>query len=138
MIHPIIVPKIVSELSMPVQPGYQEAYKMYDEMQQFFAQKAMSVHGGEVIVIKVTMMSLKPGNKNPSVVSVCETDVHQPLCISDNLNSQNISETISNIPVYIGVQELKRIAYFTLFPPFTKWSKDYNLAMEDLQLRFKD
>ena len=25
-------PQIVSELSMPVQPGYQEAHKMYDEM----------------------------------------------------------------------------------------------------------
>ena len=98
----------------------------------------MSVHGGEVVVTKVTMMSLKPGNKNPSVVSVRETNVHQPLFISDNLNSQNISETISNIPVYIGVQELKHIAYFTLLPPFTKWSKDYNLAMEALRLQFED
>ena len=44
----------------------------------------------------------------------------------------------TNIPVYIGVRELKRIAYFTLLPPFTKWLKDYNLVMEDLWLRFKD
>jgi hypothetical protein len=52
--------------------------------------------------------------------------------------SQNISETISNIPVYIGVRDLKGIAYFTLLLPFMKWSKDYTLAIEDLWLRFKD
>jgi hypothetical protein len=42
-------------------------------MQQFFAQKAMSVHNGKVVVIKVMRMLLKPGNKNPLVISVCET-----------------------------------------------------------------
>ena len=62
---------------MPVQPGYQEAHKIYDEMRQFFAQRAMSAHGGEVVIIKVTMMSLKPGNRNPLVVSVHETNISQ-------------------------------------------------------------
>lgn len=57
---------------MPVQPGYQDAHDIYDEMRQFFAQQAMSVHGGEVVVIKITMMSSKPGSKNPSIVSVHE------------------------------------------------------------------
>ena len=51
---------------------------------------------------------------------------------------QNISETISNIPVYIGVRALKGITYYTLLPPFMKWSKDCTLAIEDLRLRFKD
>lgn len=74
---------------------------------------------GEVVIIKVTMMSLKPGNRNPSVAS-------------------NNSETVSNIPVHIGVQELKNIAYLTLLPPFLIWSKEDILAMEDLRLRFKD
>ena len=69
-IRPIVVPKFVSDPTLPVQPGYQEAHRLYDEMRQFFALKAMSVHGGEVVVIKVTMMSWKPGNKNPSIVSV--------------------------------------------------------------------
>jgi hypothetical protein len=69
-IRPIVVPKFVSDPNLPVQPGYQEAHKLYDEMRKFFAQKAMSVHGGEVVVIKVTMMSWKPGKKNPSIVSV--------------------------------------------------------------------
>jgi hypothetical protein len=60
---------------MPLQPGYQEAHTRYDEMRRFFAQKAFTAHNGEVVVIKVTMMSLKPGNKNPSIISVCETQV---------------------------------------------------------------
>jgi hypothetical protein len=70
LIRPIVVPKFVSDPKLPVQPGYQEAHKLYDEMRQFFAQKAMSVHAGEVVVIKVTMMSWKPGHRNPSIVSV--------------------------------------------------------------------
>jgi hypothetical protein len=68
--RPIVVPKFLSDPSLPVQPGYQEAHELYDEMRQFFAQKAMSVHAGEVVVVKVTMMSWKPGNRNPSIVSV--------------------------------------------------------------------
>jgi len=51
---------------------------------------------------------------------------------------QNISETISNIPVHIGVQELKNIVYLTLLPPFIKWSKNDSLDTSDLRLRFKD
>lgn len=69
-IRPIVVPKFVSDPTLPVQPGYQEAHKLYDDMRQFFAQKAMSVHAGEVVVVKVTMMLWKPGHKNPSIVSV--------------------------------------------------------------------
>lgn len=69
-IRPIVVPKFVSNPTLPVQPGYQEAHKLYDDMRQFFAQKAMSVHAGEVVVIKVTLMTWKPGNKNSSIVSV--------------------------------------------------------------------
>ena len=68
--------KFVSDPSIPLLPSYQNAHKIYNEMEQFVAQKAISVHNGEVAVIKVTMMSLKPANKNPSVVSVCEINVH--------------------------------------------------------------
>jgi len=70
LIRPIVVPKFVSNPTLPVKPGYREAHKLYDDMRQFFAQKAMSVHAGEVVVIKVTLMSWKPGNRNPSIVSV--------------------------------------------------------------------
>jgi len=72
--RPIVVPKFISS-PIPLQPGYQEAHTRYDEMRRFFAQKAFTVHSGEVVVIKVTMMSLKPGNKNPSIISVRETQV---------------------------------------------------------------
>ena len=91
-IRPIIVPKFVSDPSPPVQPGYQEAHKIYDEMRQFFAQKAMAVHNGEVVVIKVTMMSLKPGNRNPSVVSVRETNVLSPRHFSDYLSTEHFRD----------------------------------------------
>ena len=72
----MIIPKFVSDPSIPLQPGYQEAHKVYHKMRHFFAQKAMSVHNGEVVIIKVTMMSLKLCNRNPSVVSVHETNMH--------------------------------------------------------------
>jgi hypothetical protein len=57
---------------------------------------------------------------------------------SNRRPSQNISETISNIPLYIGVRDLKTIAYFTLLPLFVKWSKNQPLSIDDLRLRFKD
>lgn len=86
---------------------------------------------GKVVVNKVT---LKPGNKNPSVVSVHAWDIH----FADHSCSQNILETVSNIPVHIGIQELKNIAYLTPLAPFMIWSKDDILAIEDLHLHFKD
>lgn len=77
LIHPIIVLKLVSDPSLPIKLGYQEleVYKLYDEIQQCFAQKVMSVHGCEVIVVKVTIMLLKPDHKNPSIVSVHERTI---------------------------------------------------------------
>jgi hypothetical protein len=80
--RPFVVPRFVSELQMPVKTasGYQSAHGIYDEMRQFFAQRAMS--NGEVVVIKITMMSLKPGNRNPSVVSVRGTSLSHPHFLS--------------------------------------------------------
>lgn len=68
--RPIVVPKFVSNRDIQAQYGYQEAHKLYDDMRLFFAQKASSTHQGEVVVIKVTMMTLKPAYKNPQIVSV--------------------------------------------------------------------
>jgi hypothetical protein len=73
MFRPLVVPKFVAN-PKPLN-GYQEAHKLYDEMRYFFAQKASSVHNNEVVVIKVTMMTLKPRNKNPMMVSVCKLKV---------------------------------------------------------------
>lgn len=67
--RPLVLPKFVTE-PKSLYNGYQEAHKLYDEMRYFFAQKASAAHNGEVVVIKVTMMTLKPGNKNPVMVSV--------------------------------------------------------------------
>ncbi len=36
------------------------------------------------------------------------------------------------------MKDLKAIAYFTLLPLFSKWSKEFPLSVNDLQLRFKD
>ena len=65
----------MTDPKLPLNIGYQEAHKLYDKMRYFFAQKASAVHNNEVVVIKVTMMTLKPGNKNPMMVSVCPLNV---------------------------------------------------------------
>jgi len=67
---PIVVPKFVSNHEIWPDYSYQEAHKMYDEMCQSFAWKVSLMHQNEVVVIKVIMMLLKPGYKNPQIVSV--------------------------------------------------------------------
>ena len=97
--RPFVVPKFVSELQMvKTGSGYQDAHAIYDDMRQFFAQRAMS--NGEVVVIKVTMMLLKPGNRNPSVVSVHETSLSHPLYLS--------------LPIHRIYQRPSPISLFTL------------------------
>lgn len=69
--RPIVLPKFVTDCSSETRYyGYGEAHKLYDEMRQFFAQKASSTHQNEVVVVKFTMMLLKPGYRNPQIVSV--------------------------------------------------------------------
>ena len=69
-LRPIVLPKFVSNPKIVEETGYQKAHLLYDEMQQFFARKATVEHQNEVVIIKFTMMSLKPGYRNPQVVSV--------------------------------------------------------------------
>jgi hypothetical protein len=74
-LRPIVLPKFVSNPEILEETGgYQKAHLLYDEMRQFFARKAMIEHQNEVVIIKVTMMSLRPGYKNPQVVSVCHEE----------------------------------------------------------------
>jgi hypothetical protein len=47
-------------------------------------------------------------------------------------------ETINNVPVHIGVQDLKKIAFLTLHPPFLKWSKEAHLSIDELHFHNKD
>jgi hypothetical protein len=51
---------------------------------------------------------------------------------------KDITETITNIPLRIGVQNLKSIAYFTILPLFLKWARDYPLSIDDVKLRTKN
>ena len=111
----------------------------YDEMRKWFAKRATSTYQNEFATIKVTLMSMKPNNKNPQMVMVRKDDMvttvyktHFILFVKD------ITETISNIPLRIGVSNLKTIAYFTILPPFLKWSHDYPLSIDDVKLRSKN
>ena len=73
MFRPLVLPKfVINPPELPSQMGYQEARKLYDEMCQFFAQKASAAYNNEVIMVKVTMMMLKPNCKVPTIVSVCK------------------------------------------------------------------
>jgi hypothetical protein len=51
--------------------GYQEVHAIYDEMRKFFVMRATSTYLSEVATIKVTLMSMKPNNRNPQMVMVC-------------------------------------------------------------------
>ena len=44
---------------------------------------------------------------------------------------------VSNIPVHIGVNDLKFIAYHAVLPYFLKWSKNFLLPFDDCELLTK-
>jgi len=52
------------------EPGYQKAHERYNEVRNYFAHRAYAINNVELVVVKVTMMWMKPGNKNPSIVAV--------------------------------------------------------------------
>jgi hypothetical protein len=52
--------------------------------------------------------------------------------------SKDIMETITNIPLTIGVGHLKVVTYFTILPLFLKWSHNYPLSIDDVKLRSKN
>jgi hypothetical protein len=51
---------------------------------------------------------------------------------------KDITETVTNIPLHIGVSHLKAVAYFTILSLFLKWSGDYPLSIDDVKLRNKN
>lgn len=73
----VVVPDFVSKLesNLPAKYGYQEVHTRYDEMRKWFAKRATSTHQNEVATIKVTLMSMKPNNKNPQMVMVRNDDM---------------------------------------------------------------
>ncbi|KIM36153.1 hypothetical protein M413DRAFT_449355 [Hebeloma cylindrosporum] len=104
----------------PVNPGYQEAHQYYDEMRQYYASKAYtSTATAELVVVKVRMVTLEPGKRNPTIIS-------------------NLYEAVNNIPVHIGVSNLKHILYHALHPQFLDWSKGFPLSIEECELRDKN
>jgi hypothetical protein len=72
----VTVPDFVSkpQAFFPSKYGYQEVHGIYDEMRNFFAKRA-SAYQNEVATIKVTLMSMKPNNRNPQMVMVCKITV---------------------------------------------------------------
>lgn len=52
--------------------------------------------------------------------------------------SKDITETITNIPLTIGVGHLKVVTYFTILPLFLKWSHNYPLSIDDVKLQSKN
>jgi hypothetical protein len=56
----------------------------------FFVKKAMSVDSGEVVVIKVTMMSLKPGYRLPSVVSMRDSPNTYTMLAADQSHTEHL------------------------------------------------
>ena len=72
----VMVPDFVSKPKafLPSKFGYQEVHGIYDEMRTFFAKRA-STYQNEVATIKVTLMSMKPNNRNPQMVMVCKITI---------------------------------------------------------------
>jgi hypothetical protein len=68
LVHNLYVPDFFA--GKPLHPAYQEAHNIYNDMLNHFAQHTYSSNNFELVVVKVTMLSLKPGNKNPSIISV--------------------------------------------------------------------
>jgi hypothetical protein len=123
-------------IGKPLRPGYQEAHKMYDKMWNHFAWQAFASNNFELVAVKVTMMWLKPGKKNPSIVSMSCTTRALLHYTKIFLTTQNILKMINN--VHIGVHDLKIIAFLTLCPLFLKWSKDYFISIDEVCLHSKD
>jgi hypothetical protein len=72
MMQAVIVPDFVSkpQAFLPSKYKYQEVHALYDEMRRFFAKIATSKYQNEVATIKVTLMTMKPNNRNPQMVMV--------------------------------------------------------------------
>ena len=132
-----MVPDFISKPFLPSKYGYQEVHAIYDEMRSFFAKRATSTHQNEVATIKVTLMSMKPNNRNPQMVMVRKITTAVVLPNADYY-TKDITETVTNIPLSIGVSHLKAITYFTILPLFLKWSQNYPLSIDEVKLRSKN
>jgi hypothetical protein len=64
------IPQLKPQAS-PANPGYNEAHRHYEEMRQYYASKAYTgAATAELVIVKVRMVTLEPGKKNPTLISV--------------------------------------------------------------------
>lgn len=71
----VVVPDFMSKPYVPVKYRYQEVHALYDEMRKWFAKRATLTYQNEVATIKVTLMSMKPNNRNLQMVMVHKDDM---------------------------------------------------------------
>ncbi|KAG6819349.1 hypothetical protein H0H93_012690 [Arthromyces matolae] len=103
---------------LPVKPGYTEAHQHFEALKAHFRKKASVAGsaGAEVIPILVTLVYLIPNRKSPKQI-------------------HTIKEAMEDVPVHIGAQELKQLAFSLILPQFIKWCPGFNLSIEDCILR---
>jgi hypothetical protein len=66
--HTLHIPNFFAQ--SPEKFGYQAAHSMYNKMCNYFTKQAYATNNMELVVVKVMMKWLKPGNKHPSIVLV--------------------------------------------------------------------
>ena len=125
--------------AMPPVPGYSAALQHFHELREMLKDRAYNLDKGLSVTVKLKMMTHLPGRVKPSIVSVSADDEHATgTVLTMPTISQNICDTVGNVPAHIGVWDLKKICFATLLPRFLKWSKDYPLTITDVSLRKKD
>ncbi|KAI9068217.1 hypothetical protein FKP32DRAFT_1683478 [Trametes sanguinea] len=105
--------------AVPAPVGYNLNHLFYQDKRNQAAKTAYASGLSEVIVVAfyLSLKSSKIGGK-PSVIA-------------------GITETIGNVNVHIGAQELKQLAWAQLQPGWTQYAQGYPLALDDLVLRNK-
>ena len=131
---------LLLELKPPSNIGYSEAHTLYDDMRTRMQNLAYASDTPEVISIAVHLKVKELGKAKHLLVGVSDfpdSDFLKFKLTGAPLPFKNVSETQGNIPVHIGVRQLKTIAFYTILPAFLKWSNNYPLTFEDIRMRDK-
>jgi hypothetical protein len=83
------------------------------------------------------MVTAMPNKKKPSLVDV-SCCLIRFIMFNSFTSQQTIYETVENVPVRIGVRDLKVLAFTMLLAKFRKWSTGMPLNISDVELRNKD
>jgi hypothetical protein len=120
--------------NLPANPGHPDAHSSYDKMRDWFARRAFAPHV-ELILVKVSMMYMKIGNKKPVTVGVCDQLFMWISLI--RILYKNVTETIDSVPVHVGAYQLKYVCYLTVLHKFLEWSRGVPLDISEIRLRNK-